>query len=515
MTHDNSVQDLFEVRSPLDGSVVVELPVQDAGSVRDAVAGARSAQAGWVALSPSVRARNLRRLADGLRQHADDIAGRIRAETGKPEAEALTEVLVSIELLRLYAAKAPRHLRARRVNTGWLVGKSAWTEREPYGVIGAITPWTYPFILAMDCVSPALAAGNGVVIKPSELTPWTTLLIPGLCEEAGIPEGLVRVVTGDGSTGAELVSAGVDRVVFTGSTATGRKIMTAAAAAAAGPTPVTLELGGKDAALVLEDADLERTARGIVFGAFFNAGQTCISVERVYVVRAVYDDLAERVTALASTLRTGGGDDVDIGPMVSVAQRDIVEEHVRDALSRGARVLTGGRPEPAPSQVYPPTVLADVTDDMMVARVESFGPLLPLIAVADEAEAIRRANATPYGLFASVWTGDRKRGIRVARQLRAGGVSINDVLSHYGVAALPMGGVGASGFGRRRGLQALDEMSRTRTLMSDRLGLRREPWWFPYSLRTSRLVRALLELRGRGGPRGLLSALRRLLAGGG
>jgi acyl-CoA reductase-like NAD-dependent aldehyde dehydrogenase len=392
-----------------------------------------------------------------------------------------------------------------------LIGKSAWTEREPYGVIGAITPWNYPFILAMDCVSPALAAGNAVVIKPSELTPYSTLLIPELCAEAGIPEGLVRVVTGDGSTGAALVGAGVDRIVFTGSTATGRKIM---AASAETLTPVTLELGGKDPALVLEDADLERTARGIVFGAFFNAGQTCISVERVYVVSGVYDAFLERVSELARTLRVGAGPDADVGPMVSPTQRDIVEEHVREARSRGARLLAGGEPAPDDARVYPPTVLANVTDDMKVAREESFGPLLPVIRVADEADAIRRANATPYGLFASVWTRDRARGLRVARQLRAGGVSINEVLSHYGVAALPMGGVGASGFGKRRGLQALDEMSRTRTLLSDWLGLRREVWWFPYSDRGTALVRALVDLRARGGPAGLVRAVRRLMGRG-
>ncbi|HSG48868.1 MAG TPA: aldehyde dehydrogenase family protein, partial [Longimicrobiales bacterium] len=368
---------------------------------------------------------------------------------------------------------APGHLAPRRTGAGWLLSKSGWVEHEPYGVIGAITPWNYPFIIAMDCVTPALFAGNAVVIKPSEFTPVTTLLIPDLCDQAGIPRGLVQVVTGDGSTGRALIQGGVDRVVFTGSTATGRKVMETASATL---TPVTLELGGKDAAIVLEDADLDRAARGIVFGGFFNAGQTCISVERVFVVRSVYDSFVERVVSATRELRAGSDDQADVGPVITAQQFDIVGGHVRDALARGARALTGGAPTGS-GRVFPPTVLVDVDDSMAVMRDETFGPVLPITPVDDEDEAVAKANATGYGLFASVWTGDRRRGVRVARRLRAGGVSVNDVLSHYSVPHLPVGGVGESGFGRRRGLEALDEMTRTRTLLVDRAGLRREPFW--------------------------------------
>jgi len=487
--------------------VLASLPVHGADEVRAAVARARSAQAEWGSLSPRERARRMRAVARLMDVRGDELAASVRRETGKPPTEALAEVVVSVDLIRWYARVAARHLRPRRASTGWILSKAGSVERVPHGVIGAITPWNYPLILALDCVTPALFAGNGVVLKPSELTPLTALLLPALLEEAGVPKGLLQIVTGDGSTGRALVQGGVDRVVFTGSTATGRKVMEAACATL---TPVTLELGGKDPAIVLEDADLERAARGIVFGALFNAGQTCISVERVYVVRSVYEPFVQRVVELVRELRTGKGEDTDVGPLISRAQMAIVERQVADAVQGGARVLTGGKRAAPDTGVYLPTVLVDADDSMAVMRDESFGPLLPIVPVDDEEEAARRANGTRYGLFASVWTGDRARGFRIARRLHAGGVSVNDVLTHYSIASLPMGGVGESGFGRRRGLEALDEMTRTRTLLVDRFGLKREPYWFPYSRASARLMRAVLAWRARGGWSGLRSLAARL-----
>ncbi len=485
-------------------------PVQGEREVRAAVSRARDAQEAWGAVPALERARRLAGLCGVLGRRADEITERIRAETGKPEEEALAEILVSVDLIRFYRHAAPRHLRRRRIRTGWLLGKSAGVEREPYGVVGAITPWNYPFVLVMDAVSPALFAGNAVVVKPSEFTTDTALLVSDLCREAGLPDGLVQVVTGDGGTGAALVRAGVDRITFTGSTVTGRKVM---AAAAETPTPVTLELGGKDPAIVLEDADLERAARGVVYGAFFNGGQTCISIERAYVVRALYDRFTARVKELVEELRVGTGPDADIGPMVTEAQLAIVERHVREALEGGATALTGGHKAEDGSAAFLPTVLVDVDPSMAVLREETFGPVLPVISVEDADDAVRRANASGYGLFASVWTADRARGLALARRLRAGGVSVNDTLSHYAVPGLPMGGTGESGFGRRRGLEALDEMSRTRTLLVDRTGWKRELWWFPYSERGSRAIRALLEWRAGGGLGGLARAARRMLGG--
>jgi succinate-semialdehyde dehydrogenase/glutarate-semialdehyde dehydrogenase len=500
--------DAFDVRTDSGEAAQTEIPRFAASEVDEAVVRGREAQQAWITRPPRERFRLLRGLSAVLHRRSEEIAVAIRSETGKPPAEALTEVVVSVDLIRFYAAKAARHLRPRRISPGWMLWKGAWVGKAPYGVVGAITPWNYPFILPMDCVTPAVFAGNAVVIKPSELTPGVALLIPELCREAGLPEGLVQVVTGDGNAGRALVDSSVDRLVFTGSTRTGKQIM---ASAAKRLTPVTLELGGKDAAIVLEDADIERAARGVVFGALFNAGQTCLSIERIYVARGIHDEFVRRVVALVENLRVGDQDDVDVGPLVTEAQVDVVERHVRDALDKGARVLTGGRRQESGSSVFLPTVLVGVDDSMDVVSEESFGPLLPIIAFENDEDAVRRCNESGYGLFASVWAGDRARGIRIARRLRVGGVSVNDVLAHYGVAGLPMGGVGLSGFGSRRGLEALDEMSRPHTLFIDRLGLKREPWWFPYSSSGTRLIRAVLDWRGLGGVGGAARAAGRFL----
>jgi len=475
--------------------------------VRAAVAEARGVQSAWAALPLRERARRMDVLRRVLGRRGDDIARVVHEETGKPLAEALAEVVVIADVLGFYGRHARRVLGARRVGTGWLVGKTARVEREPFGVVGAITPWNYPFILTMDAVAAALYAGNAIVLKPSEYTPRSALIIEELAREAGLPAGLVRVVPGGGEAGQALVSAGVDKLFFTGSTETGRRVM---AAAAETLTPVGLELGGKDPAIVLEDADLDRTAAGLAYGAFFNAGQTCVSTERVYVVEAVHDALVERLVAEASRLTVGAEGDYDIGPMVTDFQVDIVEAQVRDALARGARVEIGGERAPDDTRIFQPTVLTGVDHTMAVMTEETFGPLLPVMRVRDEDEAVRLANQTPYGLFASVWTGNLARGRRVAARLRAGGVSINDTLSHYAVPGLPMGGTGASGFGRRRGEAGLEEMSRPRAVLEHRVGLRRELWWFPYRARTSRIVRALLQVVAGSGVGRFVRALRAL-----
>lgn len=502
----------LEVRRPADGSLIETVRIASQREVLEAVQRVRTAQSAWVDREATERFEVLGELLDELGERTDRIADVITDETGKPHVEALAEVLVSVDLLRYYGEVAPRIMRRQWVKTNWLMGKSAYTYREPFGVIGAVTPWNYPFLIAMDVVAAALFTGNGVVLKPSELTPLTGLEIDDLCREAGLPDHLVEVVVGDATTGEQLVRAGVDKVVFTGSSRTGRKVM---AAAADSLTPVALELGGKDPAIVLEDADLDRAVQGIVYGGFFNAGQTCLSTERVFVVDEIYDEFVERVTKKAGELRVGTEGEFDVGPLTAPGRIEIVEDQVEDALARGARVAVGGERLAEGSPCYMPTVLVDVDQTMKVLWEETFGPLLPIMRVESEDDAVRIINSSPFGLFASVWTEDRDRGERLGERLRAGGVSINDTLSHYAVPGLPMGGTGESGFGRRRGVAGLEEMTRPRSVLVHRTGLTREIWWYPYTNKAHRLVRALLNYRHSSGLKRVWTSVRRLFSGSG
>lgn len=470
-----------------------------------AVGRARRAQEEWAVAPLPKRLRALESLARVYTRRRGRIVEAIRSETGKPRVEAMAEVLAAVELLRHYARVAPHVLRTEQVDVGYLLGKSAHVVREPWGVVGVITPWNYPFLTTQDGITAAIAAGNAVVVKPSEFTPAASRIIPDLAAEAGLPEGLVQVVEGDGGAGAALIRSGIDKVVFTGSTATGRKVM---ATAAESLTPVVLELGGNDPAIVLEDADLDRAANGIVFGCFYNAGQTCLSTERVFVVDSVHDAFLDKVVETTRRLRTDEHGEGEVSRLVTPAQRRVVREQLREASASGATLHVGRVPDEEEPTLIEPAVVTGAGRDTRLLEDETFGPVLPVIRVRDEEDAIARANDTPYGLFASVWTRDLARGERVARRLRVGGASVNDTLTHYAVPALPMGGVGDSGYGVRRGADGLREMTRPRTVFLHRWGPRREIFWFPYSKRSTALVEALAVLRGEGWLRGIPEAIR-------
>lgn len=462
----------YAVTSPVDGRSLGTYDVANADDVQRAVDRAREAQVHWGLLSPKQRARRVVKLLGAILDRKESILSRLGAETGRPELDTLMiELFAGCDAVNYYCRQAPKLLEERRVGLHLLRMKSAKILQKPLGVVGVIAPWNGPFILGFNPTVQALLAGNGVVLKPSEVTPDSGRLVGELCVAAGLPRGLVQVVLGDGETGAALINAGVDKITFTGSVATGRKI---GAICGEKLIPCTLELGGKDPMLVLHDADLDRAAGGAVFGGVMNNGQFCSGVERIYVIQSVAETFLAKLAAKVGQLQAGR----DYGPFIMKRQCDLVEGQVQAAVNAGARVVVGGIRE---GDHFRPTVLRDVDHTMALMTEETFGPILPVVIVRDENEAIRLANDCQYGLSASVWTRDKKRGEAVARRLEAGSVTINESSMVYGALELPFGGVKASGLGNVNGAGGLLNYSRPFPILSDRFLLKEESVWFPYT----------------------------------
>ncbi len=478
------------VVSPADGRAFAEASLLDREQAGAALESARAAFPAWSRLSFAERGRHLLRLHDVVLEEADAVAALIAKEQGKPAPEAhAVEIFPALEALKHLALHAEEVLRDDPVEGQVLLfaHKDCRLVYEPYGVVLVITPWNYPFFLSMSGVAEALAAGNTVVLKPAPPTTLVGLRIGEMAVKAGLPEGVLNVVSVDDAGAAALVDdARVSKIMFTGSVATGKKIM---AGAAKNLTPVVLELGGKDPAIVCKDADLGRAAQGIVWGAFLNAGQTCASVERVYVEKEVAEPFLARVVEETKKLRLGDPTQagVDVGPMTLDRQRRIVVEHVDDARARGAKILTGGQEPEGPGYFYPPTVLAGVDHSMKIMREETFGPVLPVMAVDSLDEALRLANDSDYGLTASGWTRDPQTAARLQRELKAGTVTINDCVSSCGEPSAPWGGYRKSGIGRTHGLAGLREMVQVKYVTNDP-SRRPAPWWFPYDGEYARMM---------------------------
>lgn len=485
---------------PARGTVLGEVPILAGPEVRVRVERARVAQRAWWAIGFRGRRRALDRLRRRVVEGSDEIAALIAAETGKPLGDALLgEVTAACDHLAYAARRARAALRPRRAATGFLLTRRARVDYEPYGVVAAITPWNYPFLINVGVLADALAAGNAVVLKPSEATPLVGVRTAELVRETVPIDGLVECVTGDGSTGAALVAAGVDKVVLVGGRETGRRVMAAAAQAPNGPVPVTLELGGSDAMIVCADADLARAARGAVWGAFFNCGQSCQGVERVYVEAPAYAEFVAAVVAEARRVRTSDEPEALMGPLVTDAQLDKVESHLRDAQARGARVLLGGRRIAGLDRFFEPTVIVDVPPDAPLLREETFGPVLPIVKVRDADEAVRLADDSELGLSASVWSRDRAKARRIAARLCVGSAMINDVLINYALPGVPFGGRRGSGFGVVHGDDGIREFARARGTIEPRVTLGREPYWFGGLLTRPAVARAVLRwTHGRG-----------------
>jgi acyl-CoA reductase-like NAD-dependent aldehyde dehydrogenase len=441
--------------------------------VAAAVRAARAAQTRWCEVSLRERAAALRDVARLVRARADAIVDSIVAETAKPRTEAIAnELYTAVDHAGWLAGAAPKVLADERVafTQLHLKTKKAWLVHEPYGVVAAITPWNVPFAIPFSIVATAVAAGNGVVLKPSELTPLTAEWIPRLLHEAGVPEGLVQVVQGEGSVGEALVAdEGVSKVFFTGSVTVGRRV---AAAAGARGCPVVLELGGKDPMIVFADADLDRAVGGAVFASFINAGQACVSTERIYVERPVHDEFARLLEERARALALGD----EIGPLISESQRENVER------------LTPARRADRDGWFLEPTVVRSALPDK-----EIFGPVVTVQAFDDEDEAVGRANATEFGLAASVWSRDLAKADRVARRIEAGMVWVNDFGYSFTAGQAAWGGVKGSGFGRTSSKHGLYECVQIKYLDSDR-GRIKPAWWFPYDTETENALRGMLDV---------------------
>src|SRR5579884_481082 len=487
----------FSVRNPATQEIIGTLPNLAIAEITEAIAKAAEAQVRWAVRPIRDRMRILQRFSQILCDQKDPVAAVISRETGKPEAEALsTEILVVLDSVQYLLNTVPQFLRPESVShTNPIMKlKRGTLLREPYGVIGIISPWNYPFSIPAVETLTALATGNAVVLKPSEFTPYSSFELQRLLREAGLGPDLLHVITGDGAAGAALLTGNIQKIVFTGSVATGKRV---AQAAAARLLPVVLELGGKDPMLVLDDADLDAASSAAVWGAFMNAGQTCLSVERCYVHESIYEKFLAACVAKTGKLRIGAGtkSDTDIGPMIHERQVNIVQSHVEDAIACGARLLAGGGalPQLGPN-FFAPTILADVDHSMAIMREETFGPVLPVRSFKTDDEAVALANDSQFGLAASIFTRNRKRGEALARRIDAGTVMVNDVISCFGISEAPHGGVKSSGIGRTHGRFGLEEMVWPKYVDSDRMPGMKKPWWYGYGPAFAQQMNGFLEL---------------------
>jgi acyl-CoA reductase-like NAD-dependent aldehyde dehydrogenase len=444
--------------NPGTGKQFGELRMTTPQEVDQAVVELRAAQKPWGDMPVQDRVKVLRKLQKVMIDSLDEITDVLNQNCGKSRQDSLIEAFVTIDMLEQYCKRAPRWLSRRRVSQGLYLTKRCYVEYRPYGVVGVIAPWNYPFALSMPPALAALLAGNTVILKPSEVTPATGVLIDKLFKRVPELAPYVRVIHGDGVVGEALVRSSPDYIFLTGSVSTGRKVLQTAAEKL---LPVACELGGKDAMVVLEDADLAAAAHWGAWGAFFNSGQTCMAVERVYVVEAVYDEFVRLAVEETRKLEMGYSRDYEcpyyFGPITDPRQLKIISRHLEDAKVKGARLLIGGEVQ---DMFIAPTVLVNVDHSMLVMREETFGPLMPVMKVRDEEEAIRMANDCSLGLGASVWSSDLGRAQRVARRIEAASIVINDTISQFAVPMLPFGGIKESGYGRIHGKEGMMQFTR-------------------------------------------------------
>jgi acyl-CoA reductase-like NAD-dependent aldehyde dehydrogenase len=492
-----SAETFIESVNPATGEVSARIEATAASALPDFFKRARDAQLSWKDWRVRDRCRCLRDLRDAIFEARDEILDMVTRESGKPRVEAIfAELMLALDTADFLSRRAPRWLRPERVphHNLALKAKSGRLTFEPHGIVAIISPWNYPFSIPMSQVIAAVVAGNAVLLKPSELTPETGALVGDLFRRAKFPIDLVQVIQGGGAVGAGLIEAGPDKVFFTGSVVTGRRI---AEACARKLIPSVLELGGKDAMIVLADADLDVASSAAVWGGFTNCGQACLSVERIYVERSVAERFTDLCVAKTKKLRLGPASDpdVEIGPMIRLRQLEKVEEQLRDAVARGAKIVTGGkRREDLGQNFLEPAVVANVDNSMQLMRDETFGPVIAIQPFRTMDEAVGLANDSTFGLSASVWTGNTRMGRKLASRLRAGSVMVNDVGSYYGICEAPHGGRGESGWGRTHSRFGLLEMVQVKYTDVDRLPGRPKSWWYGYTRELAESAEGFVDL---------------------
>ncbi|MDA1138873.1 MAG: aldehyde dehydrogenase family protein [Planctomycetota bacterium] len=487
--HPPTGKDELQIFNPATGEFIGTAPILGSEEVAAAVGRARAAQSEWSKISIKDRGRQLIRFRDAIRDHAEELMAAISCENGKTFQESLMmEVLGTTDLITWFARRAHKILKRKFLSIHFYPTRRSYLQYVPRGVVGVISPWNFPFAIPVGQTVMALLAGNAVVLKPSEFTPLIALEAKRLFDQSGLPPALFQVVTGDGSTGAALTASDVNQVVFTGSVATGRKVSVACAERL---IPVTLELGGKAPAIVLEDADIQRTAGALLWGAFANAGQACASVERVYVHERIHDELVEEIKIRTVALRQGApNSEVDVGAMIHAAQVENVERLIASAIEDGATVVCGGEKVEGPGEFFLPTVLDHVNPDSDIMKKEIFGPVMPITTFTTETEAIRMANDSTLGLLAYVFTRNKSRGRRIAEQIEAGTVMVNDVLCTFALPETPWHGIKDSGLGIVHSAEGLKQLCELRHIHYERVRLMKEElWWYPYTTKRLELFK--------------------------